>query len=98
MCCRPAGMEMSERMPGIRRPANTAQVPWRANHADVFSTSVRDRVSQRPWRSANAFSRASPNQDRKSTRLNSSHVANSYADFWLKKKKQRQNFIKNKYK
>src|SRR5690606_40882314 len=29
-----------------------------------------------------------PNLDRKSTRLNSSHVKNSYADFCLKKKKQ----------
>src|SRR5690625_6066667 len=30
--------------------------------------------------------------DRKSTRLNSSHVANSYADFCLKKKKKRKRY------
>src|SRR5438445_5447058 len=36
----------------------------------------------RPWE------RNRPNQDRKSTRLNSSHANNSYAVFRLKKKKQ----------
>src|SRR5690625_7079361 len=33
-----------------------------------------------------------PNTDRKSTRLNSSHVAISYAVFCLKKKNQKQNY------
>src|SRR5471032_3559400 len=36
--------------------------------------------------------------DRKSTRLNSSHITNSYAVFCLKKKKQRTNHIKIKKK
>src|SRR5690348_12378099 len=52
-----------------------------------------------PWRMATPFTypekrsaryvmfSASPSQDRKSTRLNSSHPSNSYAAFCLKKKK-----------
>src|SRR5439155_20600712 len=44
------------------------------------------RGESQPWRRLSA--RAKCSQDRKSTRLNSSHVAISYAVFCLKKKKQ----------
>src|SRR5690625_7117062 len=37
-------------------------------------------------------------RDRKSTRLNSSHVASSYADFCLKKKRKLEKTISNRYK
>jgi hypothetical protein len=47
-------------MPGISRQKNTAQPPWRSNHAEARSMSCREKVSQRPCRSANAFSRSSP--------------------------------------
>src|ERR1039457_4867864 len=40
-------------------------------------------------------SRMSQNSDRKSTRLNSSHLVISYAVFCLKKKKNKQNTLKN---
>src|SRR3712207_9013027 len=50
---------------------------------------VRDRLRQvrRRGRDSEARERARPNQDRKSTRLNSSHANISYAVFCLKKKK-----------
>src|SRR5207253_4507017 len=41
-------------------------------------------------KSLDAFSGFAPERDRKSTRLNSSHVAISYAVFCLKKKKKKQ--------
>src|SRR5207253_9028794 len=50
---------------------------------------LRERLlpAYREWHAANPF-KARPRPDRKSTRLNSSHVAISYAVFCLKKKKQ----------
>src|SRR5690625_3767048 len=45
------------------------------------------RTSVRPGESLDIFVSASTDTDRKSTRLNSSHVAISYAVFCLKKKK-----------
>src|SRR5689334_23574293 len=51
----------------------------------------RDR--QKPW-PRDGFSRPRPRQDRKSTRLNSSHSSISYAVFCLKKKKKKQNETK----
>src|SRR5690349_24242529 len=44
----------------------------------------------RPKRSASRPAEAAPMKDRKSTRLNSSHVEISYAVFCLKKKKESQ--------
>src|SRR5690625_6711781 len=71
-----------------------------ARYASVVFAFVLARVSDRGvaeevsadvwlgcWRSARAFRRDAKVQDRKSTRLNSSHVASSYAVFCLKKKK-----------
>src|SRR5689334_23652188 len=46
------------------------------------------RVRQRPQESLGVGQRVRPAEDRKSTRLNSSHSSISYAVFCLKKKKQ----------
>src|SRR5256885_12226074 len=49
---------------------------------------MRNWFSVRTWPSAmRRYSKDKPQQDRKSTRLNSSHLAISYAVFCLKKKK-----------
>src|SRR5439155_18126105 len=52
----------------------------------VFDTAVRRGVES-PWERIRALN----DRDRKSTRLNSSHVAISYAVFCLKKKKKENN-------
>src|SRR4051812_49879183 len=44
-----------------------------------------------------AFQYGAPPQDRKSTRLNSSHMSISYAVFCLKKKKKHNNLICNRH-
>src|SRR5439155_23512739 len=56
---------------------------------EIGATRKRGIASRRPWRrtSSNCSSSAVSPIDRKSTRLNSSHVAISYAVFCLKKKK-----------
>src|SRR5439155_24644818 len=70
---------------------------WHASptgNADVFAQATRDHLRQRmagpPGAGRTAFLTAGAlpvRPDRKSTRLNSSHVAISYAVFCLKKKK-----------
>src|SRR5690606_41533379 len=57
-------------------------LPWlhahiHAQHGHVIGLGVRRFTQLRTWR-------AESDEDRKSTRLNSSHVKNSYAVFWLK--------------
>src|SRR6266702_901392 len=59
-----------------------------ANRASTFSVPRHSAASMnRVRRSGPPSMHAKPNRDRKSTRLNSSHVAISYAVFCLKKKK-----------
>src|SRR5204862_8115611 len=53
----------------------------------------RDDRGQCPRRLGDLFPHAPPREDRKSTRLNSSHVEISYAVFCLKKKKQVQQMM-----
>src|SRR5207249_5497970 len=55
----------------------------------VGKCAARTRTPESAWRSTNArrVSRAFAGSDRKSTRLNSSHVSTSYAVFCLKKKR-----------
>src|SRR5437773_12514109 len=53
---------------------------------------------ERPWRRRQRSLTMLSRQDRKSTRLNSSHITISYAVFCLKKKKKKNNKIKNKKK
>src|SRR6266498_4642580 len=71
----------------IRRPPRSTLFPY----TTLFPS--RPRSSPSPARSscrcASAGSRGGPARDRKSTRLNSSHVRISYAVFCLKKKKKK---------
>src|SRR5947199_5987396 len=68
----------------IRRPPRSTLFP--------YTTLFRSEFHQTPQRSAGVWTGASQsfrNSDRKSTRLNSSHLGISYAVFCLKKKKKR---------
>src|SRR5690606_40419293 len=72
----------------IRRPPPSPLFPY----TTLFRSMARTRRHQREiaFRARHRFDgslRAEMRQDRKSTRLNSSHVKNSYAVFCLKKKK-----------
>src|SRR6266498_5066069 len=64
----------------IRRPPRSTLFP--------YTTLFRSRTAPRPWPSGRWRISARP-RDRKSTRLNSSHVRISYAVFCLKKKKKK---------
>src|SRR5207253_8615245 len=67
----------------LHRPPRSTLFPYTTlfrSHAPAPTTTVLTSASRNRWR------RARP-RDRKSTRLNSSHVAISYAVFCLKKKK-----------
>src|SRR6266540_4738164 len=55
-------------------------------------------VSPRSWSSTPTYSTSSSRSDRKSTRLNSSHITISYAVFCLKKKKKKKKKQKHKKK
>src|SRR5215471_20058172 len=73
----------------IRRPPRSTLFPY----TTLFRSSSGWRVTI-PARGRRRTSyRASPVSDRKSTRLNSSHVEISYAVFCLKKKKKTKNTI-----
>src|SRR5204862_4116059 len=70
----------------IRRPPRSTLFPY----TTLFRSPVRTRAARRREQRARARppSSAQAAGDRKSTRLNSSHVEISYAVFCLKKKKQ----------
>src|SRR6266496_5279430 len=63
----------------IRRPPRSTLFP--------YTTLFRPRAGGRPRRERPELHPPGPGRDRKSTRLNSSHVEISYAVFCLKKKK-----------
>src|SRR5947199_4899673 len=68
----------------IRRPPRSTLFPYTTlfrSNIQLFASA--GRFHHAGWR------RSSPSQDRKSTRLNSSHLGISYAVFCLKKKKKR---------
>src|SRR5437660_7290392 len=72
----------------IRRPPRSTLFPYTTLFRSVFRPLALDRIAvdvQQPVDHLNPVAR-----DRKSTRLNSSHVAISYAVFCLKKKKKPQ--------
>src|SRR5256885_7654121 len=75
----------------IRRPPRSTLFP--------YTTLFRSLVSQRAKVHGVAPARAADGNghmlDRKSTRLNSSHLVISYAVFCLKKKKKKQSTVKN---
>src|SRR6266571_2715640 len=65
----------------IRRPPRSTLFP--------YTTLFRSSSPSVPWRPpwSRSWGRSAPERDRKSTRLNSSHMSISYAVFCLKKKK-----------
>src|SRR5207249_10172932 len=69
----------------FRSPRNGAVKRFRSSVARVFSRGSFASLSSRVMRRS---ARSLASRDRKSTRLNSSHVSISYAVFCLKKKKQ----------
>src|SRR6266511_6053001 len=77
----------------IRRPPRSTLFPYttlfRSRHDSEAGASATANLGGTPW---------SVVGDRKSTRLNSSHVKISYAVFCLKKKKKTQNNTKRKKK
>src|SRR5439155_3805374 len=73
----------------IRRPPRSTLFPYTTLFRSSRHPPIRGRRADRP---ATSPWHSSPiHEDRKSTRLNSSHVAISYAVFCLKKKKTRSN-------
>src|SRR5690349_23441601 len=79
----PCRREPRDRAPAARKPGD-AQHGGRRGHAPGGGS---DGGGARALRAAIAPGRAAAARDRKSTRLNSSHVEISYAVFCLKKKK-----------
>src|SRR5439155_9186071 len=67
----------------IRRQPRSTLFPY----TTLFRSHVHELVQPRPWGGPDAGKLVTLDLDRKSTRLNSSHVAISYAVFCLKKKK-----------
>src|SRR5207253_8829570 len=65
-----------------RLAARPARIPARSSSMPMRRPSPTPAAGLHPWPAA-----SESDQDRKSTRLNSSHVAISYAVFCLKKKK-----------
>src|SRR5256885_8006733 len=82
----------------IRRPPRSTLFPYTTlfrSHSNPLTKTVSRRLCQFAGRNLDWHSGASKQeQDRKSTRLNSSHLVISYAVFCLKKKKKKK--IKNK--
>src|SRR5271167_5105696 len=68
----------------IRRPPRSTLFPY----TTLFRSSKLSIETRKPW--SRSAATASPTLDRKSTRLNSSHVSISYAVFCLKKKKKKE--------
>src|ERR1039458_7074049 len=67
----------------IRRPPRSTLFPY----TTLFRSCVWDSRGEPGGRGSMTFDCAELGEDRKSTRLNSSHLGNSYAVFCLKKKK-----------
>src|SRR5438874_5973495 len=89
----------------IRRPPRSTLFPYttlfrsRSSRADSPQVRARQRgPNTGDFREATLRRTRAPRQDRKSTRLNSSHVEISYAVFCLKKKKKKQETITSKEK
>src|SRR5262245_63076472 len=74
----------------IRRPPRSTLFPYTTLFRSPCST-----PPSRPWAPATP-TRSSTTRDRKSTRLNSSHLGISYAVFCLKKKKKKHTDNKQK--
>src|SRR6266481_6804036 len=79
----------------IRRPPRSTLFPYTTLFRSCRSSPVAGETWHRPAPGRAGTQRP---QDRKSTRLNSSHSSISYAVFCLKKKKKKNKKIKNKKK
>src|SRR3712207_8041605 len=83
----------------IRRPPRSTLFPYTTLFRSAAARRVvdgragRDRVEQAAGQLEQVAERQNAGQDRKSTRLNSSHANISYAVFCLKKKKNKYNNI-----
>src|SRR2546426_9376815 len=75
----------------IRRPPRSTLFPYTTLFRSVLHHQGRFRNLARS--NAELQARLRLSQDRKSTRLNSSHLVISYAVFCLKKKKKKQTFV-----
>src|SRR5215510_7946933 len=82
----------------IRRPPRSTLFPYTTLFRSRPRGSPRRRPGRTPRGSRARAPRTAPGPDRKSTRLNSSHVAISYAVFCLKKKKKKKKYFKIKKK
>src|SRR5437588_7042601 len=94
----------------IRRPPRSTLFPYTTlfrssgRRARLRKSALSQSASRRPlvltyWpRAAEVQGSHSRHEDRKSTRLNSSHTVISYAVFCLKKKKKKDNIKNHKYK
>src|SRR5690349_23134782 len=71
----------------IRRPPRSTLFPYTTLFRSPFSTHSRNFLANASCASGGLVRPSPGSQDRKSTRLNSSHVEISYAVFCLKKKK-----------
>src|SRR5262245_64953939 len=80
----------------IRRPPRSTLFPYTTLFRSPLPARRRLHRAPRPPRPPGAHPR--PREDRKSTRLNSSHLGISYAVFCLKKKKKKKNKKTNKNK
>src|SRR5207248_11345241 len=76
----------------IRRPPRSTLFPY----TTLFRSNRGDRGARKKARRSERPNRVGALQDRKSTRLNSSHRTISYAVFCLKKKKKKNNHHINK--
>src|SRR5439155_7357617 len=82
------GVELSDGLPGRLSPTGDLEPQFRGRPAAAESS---DRPGRRRWTGQHLQRRGAITRfgDRKSTRLNSSHVAIAYAVSWLKKKEGR---------
>src|SRR2546426_8159842 len=71
----------------IRRPPRSTLFPYTTLFRSALSTTLAGRGGHRFYTQAGNKRRLIAYEDRKSTRLNSSHLVISYAVFCLKKKK-----------
>src|SRR5262245_63104123 len=75
----------------IRRPPRSTLFPYTTLFRSIAPALTPHRTTPRAHAARKARSTPCTRQDRKSTRLNSSHLGISYAVFCLKKKKHRMN-------
>src|SRR5437868_12167031 len=75
----------------LRRPPRSTLFPY----TTLFRSPADDHHADHDLRHGDHHADHDLHQDRKSTRLNSSHVSISYAVFCLKKKKKKKKKIKN---